>query len=83
MKTRKFMLCQYPGNGFGDKNNQFYLMNQFGTKFDIVNEYDCDLQQMSKVVRIDYDSYDDFYADTLDDLIKAVEERYDTMIKRW
>jgi len=83
VKTRKFMLCQYPGNGFGSKNNQFYLMNQFGTKFDIVDEYDKVLKEMNKAVRLGDGPYDVYCAATIDELVKAVEERYDTKIVRW
>ena len=48
MKNRKFMLCQYPGNGFGEKNNQFYLLDVFGNKYDIANEYDKVLKEMEE-----------------------------------
>lgn len=41
----KLMLCQYPNNGFGGKNNQFYLLDQFGHRFDFKNEYDKDLDE--------------------------------------
>ena len=81
--TRKFMLCQYPGNGFGEKNNQFYLLDVFGNKYDIVNEYDKALKDMNKVVRLGDGAYDVYCAATIDELIKAVEERYDTKIERW
>ena len=77
------MLCQYPGNGFGEKNNQFYLLDVFGNKYDIVNEYDETLDEMNKVVRLGDGVYDVYCAATIDELIKAVEERYDTTIERW
>ena len=77
------MLCQYPGNGFGEKNNQFYLLDVFGNKYDIVNEYDKALKDMNKVVRLGDGAYDVYCAATIDELIKAVEERYDTKIERW
>ena len=77
------MLCQYPGNGFGEKNNQFYLLDVFGNKYDIVNEYDKALKDMNKVVRLGDGAYDVYCAATIDELIKAVEERYDTKIVRW
>ena len=77
------MLCQYPGNGFGEKNNQFYLLDVFGNKYDIVNEYDKALKDMNKVVRLGDGAYDVYCAATIDELIKAVEERYNTKIERW
>ena len=83
MKTRKFMLCQYPDNGFGEKNNQYYLLDVFGNKYDIVNEYDKALDEMNKVVRLGDGMYDVYCESSLDELISAIEERYDTKIERW
>ena len=83
MKTRQFMLCQYPGNGFGEKNNQFYLLDVFGNKYDIVNEYDKTLGEMNKVVRLGNGVYDVYCESTLDELISTIEQRYDTKIERW
>ena len=82
-KDRKFMLCQYPGNGFGEKNNQYYLLDVFGNKYDIVNEYDKTLDEMNKVVRLGDGVYDVYCESTLDELISTVEQRYDTKIERW
>ena len=82
-KNRKFMLCQYPGNGFGEKNNQYYLLDVFGSKYDIVNEYDKVLKEMNKVVRLGDGVYDVYCESSLDELISAIEQRYDTKIERW
>jgi len=82
-KNRKFMLCQYPGNGFGEKNNQFYLLDVFGNKYDIVNEYDKTLGEMNKVVRLGDGVYDVYCESSLNELISAIEQRYDTQIERW
>ena len=38
MKT-KLRLCRYPANGFGEKANKYYLLDQFGHIFEIENEY--------------------------------------------
>jgi hypothetical protein len=83
MKTRKFMLCKYPAQGFGSKSNQYYLMNQLGTKFDIVDEYDKVLDEMNKVVRLGDGVYDVYCESSIEKLIEAIEERYDTKIERW
>ena len=77
------MLCQYPGNGFGEKNNQYYLLDVFGNKYDIENEYDKTLDEMNKVVRLGEGVYDVYCENTLDELISAIEQRYDTKIERW
>lgn len=37
--TTKLRLCRYPDNGFGEKNNKFYLLDVFGNVFNIKEEY--------------------------------------------
>ena len=49
---RKFMLCQYPKNGFGGKCGKYYLLDMYGNMYDIENEYDKVLGEMELVVRI-------------------------------
>ena len=83
MANRKFMLCQYPSQGFGGKCGKFYLLNQFGTRFDIEDEYDKQLDEMNKVVRIDDSMNGTFCASTIDELVKVIEETLDTKIERW
>lgn len=80
MKKRKFMLCQYPEQGFGGKSGQWYLLDVFGNKYDITDEYDNVLKEMNKVVKID--KYE-FTGVTTDELIKAIEVEFDTKIERW
>lgn len=80
MKKRKFMLCQYPAQGFGGKSGQWYLLDVFGNKYDITDEYDKVLKEMSKVVKID--KYV-FSGVTTDELITMIESEFDTKIERW
>lgn len=77
------MLCRYPNNGFGEKNGMFYLLDVFGHKYDIENEYDKTLDEMNKVVRLGEGVYDVYCENTLDELISAIELRYDTKIEKW
>jgi hypothetical protein len=77
------MLCQYPDNGFGGKSNQFYLLDVFGNKYDINNEYDKTLDETNKVVRLGDGVYDVYCGSSLYELIGIIEERYDTKIVRW
>ena len=78
--TRKFMLCRYPINGFGTKNGMFYLLDVFGNKYDICNDYDKELDEMNKLVVIN----DNWYCErTIDELIKTLEMRFDTKIEKW
>lgn len=83
MKQRKFMLCQYPAQGFGGKSGQYYLMDQFGNKFEIENEYDKTLAEINKVVRLGDGVYDVYCGSSLDELISVIEQHYDTKIERW
>lgn len=80
MKNRRFMLCQYPEHGFGAKSGEFYLLNAFGSKFHIVNEYDNVLKEMNKKVCFDDRTYCE---DSIDKLIDAIESDMDTKIERW
>lgn len=83
MKKRKFMLCQYPAQGFGGKSGQWYLLDVLGNKYDITDEYDKVLKEMNKVVRLGDGVYDVYCESSLDELIGAIEQRYDTKIERW
>ena len=74
------MLCQYPAQGFGGKSAQWYLLDVFGNKYDITDEYDKVLKEMSKVVKID--KYE-FSGVTTDELITMIESEFDTKIERW
>lgn len=78
--ARKFMLCRYPKSGFGEKNNAYYLLDVFGNKYDIKNEYDKHLDETDKVVRLP-DAI--FGRNTLKELISAIEEYYNTKIVKW
>lgn len=78
--NRKFMLCRYPNNGFGSKNGMFYLLDVFGNKYDIVDDYDNTLDEMNKLVIInDYP----YCESTIDELIETLEMRFDTKIEKW
>ena len=83
MKTRKYILCQYPSNGFGSKSNQFYLMNQYGSRFDIVDDYDKTLGEMNKSVCLGDLGNIEFTEPSMSELIATVEEYTDTKIERW
>ena len=77
---RKFMLCQYPDNGFGSKNGQFYLLDVFGNKYDIVSEYDKVLDETNSVVIINDHPYCE---NTIKKLIETLELHFDTKIAKW
>ena len=80
MKNRRFMLCQYPAQGFGGKSGKFYLLDVFGNKYDITDEYDILIEEMYKMVKIGKNI---FHAVTIDALIKSIELDCDTKIERW
>lgn len=80
MKKRKFMLCQYPDQGFGGKSAKWYLLDVFGNKYDIIDEYDKVLQEMNKVVMINGNPYCE---KTIEELIKTIEINSDAKIEKW
>lgn len=80
MGKRIFMLCQYPAQGFGGKSGQWYLLDVFGNKYDIGDEYDKVLGEMNKVVRLGNDVYCE---GSLEKLISTIEADKDTKIERW
>ena len=77
---RKYMLCRYPANGFGSKSGSFYLLDAFGYKYGILDEYDKVLEEMNKVVSVNGKTYCE---NTLDKLIEAIELDTDSKIERW
>lgn len=36
MKKQKLILCRYDNNGFGNKNNTYYLLDKYGNKYDML-----------------------------------------------
>ena len=52
MKKQKYMLCKYPENGFGNKANNYYLLDEYGTRYDFKDEYDRVLEEMIVVINI-------------------------------
>lgn len=77
---RKFMLCRYPNNGFGSKSGTFYLLDAFGYKYGIMDEYDKVLGEMNKVVSVNGKTY---CGNTIDKLIESIEIETDSKIERW
>lgn len=80
MKKRKYMLCRYPDKGFGAKSGTFYLLDAFGYKYGIMDEYDKALGEMDKVVSVNGRSY---YGKTVDELVESIEADTDSKIVRW
>lgn len=80
---RKFMLCQYPKNGFGEKCGKYYLLDVYGNKYDIKNEYDKVLDEMELVVKINDSPFGIFHGKTMKDLIETIELNLDTKIEEW
>lgn len=77
---RKFMLCQYPSEGFGSKSGSFYLLDAFGYKYGILDEYDTLTKEMKKSVSIKGMT---FHGKTIEEVVEAVELCLDTKIERW
>lgn len=77
------MLCRYPDNGFGSKNGMFYLLDVFGNKYEIRDEYDKTLDEMNKVVTINDSVYGFYCESSMDRLIERIELETDSKIERW
>lgn len=77
------MLCQYPKYGFGSKSGELYLLDVFGNRYDIGNEYDKTLAEMNKVVRLNDSVYGVYCESTLEKLIERIELDTDSKIERW
>ena len=80
MNERKFMLCKYPAQGFGEKSGKFYLLDVFGNRYDITDEYDKTMRQMNKCVTINDEM---FCENTLQELVEILQVRYNTDIENW
>lgn len=80
---RKFMLCRYPKNGFGSKSGSFYLLDVFGNRYDIMEEYDKTLNETNKVVSISDSVYGMYCENSIEKLIERIENDTDSKIERW
>lgn len=75
-----YKLCKYPGNGLGSKNNQFYLLDQLGTRYDFKNEYDRVLDEMFWVIELP--GLGQFNGKTVDEIVDTLKV-YDVKITKW
>lgn len=66
-----YKLCRYPKNGWGSKNNQFYLLDQLGTRYDFVNEYDRVLDEMFWVIELP--GLGQFNGKTVDEIVETLK----------
>lgn len=84
-KKRMFMLCQYPEQGFGARNGKFYLLDVWGNRYDIKDEYDKALGETNKTVCLtdNIHTLGTFCESTLDSLIETIEINTDSKIERW
>lgn len=82
---RKFMLCRYPDNGFGSRSGMFYLLDVWGNRYDIKDEYNAALKEMVKVVCLEDNihSLGTFSESSLGKLIERIELDTNSKIDRW
>ena len=78
--TTSYKLCKYPSNGFGSKNNQFYLINQFGHIFEFISEYDRELDE--RFWSIEIPGYGQFNGATVREIVDTMI-LHDIKITRW
>ena len=79
------MLCQYPTQGFGGKSGMFYLLDVWGNRYDIKDEYDKVLGETNKVVCLtdNIHNFGTFCESTMEKLIERIELETDSKIERW
>lgn len=75
-----YKLCKYPSNGFGGKNNQFYLLDKLGTRYDFVNEYDHVLDERFWVIELP--GLGQFNGKTIDEIVDTLKT-YEVKIAKW
>lgn len=80
-EERKFMLCQYPRQGFGSKAGGYYLLDKYGYTYDITDEYDKEIDETYKAVTIRVAS--PVWGKDLDELLAHVEFITGSKIERW
>ena len=75
-----YKICRYPNNGFGSKNSQFYLMDQLGTHYDFINEYDHILDE--RFWTIELPAIGQFNGETIDEIIEILKV-HDVKVTKW
>ena len=75
-----FKLCRYPQSGHGDKKGQKYLLDQFGHKYDFVNEFENVLGEMYWY--IDLPGCGFFSGATVDEIIDVMKAKL-IDVKEW
>lgn len=76
----KLKINQYPKQGFGGKAGKFYLLNEFGTIYDIQDYYEKIDKKMVKMV--EYGNHT-IYGDDIDEIIEKFDIELNIKIEKW
>lgn len=76
---KSYKLCRYPTNGFGDKNSKFYLLDQFGNRFEIKDELDPVLNERFYTIDLDGRA---FWGKDITDLVDRIRDCF-IKVDKW
>lgn len=90
MEIIRLHFAKYPANGFGAKNNQYYLIDIFGNIFDIVAHWDDILKETfyqiddrDRILNGCGYAIDEYYAESPLSLIARLNELGTIEITEW
>lgn len=75
-----YKLCKYPANGFGSKNNQFYLLDKLGNRYDFKNEYDSVIDELFWIIELPV--IGQFNGKTIEEIVDTLKT-HDVKISKW
>lgn len=76
---KSYKLCRYLGNGFGSKNGTFYLLDQFGNRFEIQDELDPVLNERFYTIDLDGRT---FWGKDITDLVEKIRDCF-IKVTKW
>ena len=76
---KSYKLCRYPNDGFGDKKGKFYLLDQFGNRFEIQDELDPVLNERFYTIDLDGRT---FWGNDIADLVDRIRDCF-IKVTKW
>jgi len=80
MEKKSFKLCHYPKNGFGGKNGQPYLIDQFGNKYEFELDNTPDTANRDWSITIGTISMS---GDSPSEIVEELKTTFGFDIKKW
>ena len=76
---KSYKLCRYPKDGFGSKGGTFYLLDQFGNRFEIQDEMDPILNERFYTIDLDGRT---FWGNDIADLVDKIRDCF-IKVAKW